>query len=197
MSNQTTVRIVLVPFLVLAVVGLVLSVIVHLTTLIGSDLPLGGAAWWLHFGLLAVALPAVLTANQVSMHFNRWNDAWRVMLRSCPRWMRWTTCVFFPYAFLNFLVFVTCEIADGTASGAEQRSESWDNTPPRVFRGFSGHWMAGYSWGIVVLYSAIVTPTSGFLRRCPNGHTVTPSAGYCEACGVLLNAEGSSTASRT
>jgi len=68
--------------------------------------------------------------------------------------------------------------ASGAGGGA--------NTPPEVFRGFSGHWMAFYSAAAAILYSAIVVSRADPARRRANGHPVPPSASYCEECGAAV-----------
>ena len=47
----------LIPFLTLAVIGLILSLIAHTAALFGLPQPLGSAAWGLHIGIFVVWLP--------------------------------------------------------------------------------------------------------------------------------------------
>ncbi|MGA2256272.1 MAG: hypothetical protein ABSG53_16610 [Thermoguttaceae bacterium] len=170
----------LISFLLLSVIGLVLSLIAHTAALFGLPQPLGSAAWSLHFGIFVVWLPAVIVSNGLARDFKRM-DFWKAALRGCPDWMRWLTYAFFGYAVVNFLLFVAVAPARG-AGGAGGGA----NVPPDVFRGFSGHWMAFYSAAAAILYSAIVVSHSDSARRCPNGHPVLPPASYCEKCGEAL-----------
>lgn len=60
--------------------------------------------------------------------------------------------------------------------------------PPAVIRGFSGHWMAFYAAAFALLYSRVHAPEFHRERRCPQGHPVSPTAGYCPACGLAVPA---------
>src|SRR5438874_2113973 len=94
-----------VPFFVLAVAGLVLSLLAHGAGLLGLPQPLGSAAWALHVGIFVVWLPALLASRRLVPGPPR-QDFWKVALRPCPRWVRWATAGFFFYAVVNFLLFV-------------------------------------------------------------------------------------------
>jgi hypothetical protein len=150
------VAILLAPFFVLAVIGLVLSITAHSAALLGQPQPLGPAAWGLHVGVFVVWLPAVFAANRLTGGVKR-KDFWMTALRGCPAWMRWLTYGFFGYAIGNFMIFLATAPPKGTEAGA--------NASPAVFRGFSGHWMAFYSAAAAFLYSTIVVSRSDFTRR--------------------------------
>jgi hypothetical protein len=166
----------LTPFLILSVIGLVLSLMAHAAALLGQPQPFGPTTWGLHIGIFVVWLPAVIACNRLVRNFNR-KDFWKAALRGCPDWMRWLTYGFLGYAIINFLLFVAL---------AQPRVAGGANAPPQVFRGFSGHWMAFYSAAAAILYSAIVVARSDTARRCPNGHPVLPSAKFCEQCGAAV-----------
>lgn len=136
----------IVPFLALAAVGLVLSLVAHGCAWLGEPQPLGMATWGLHLGVFVVWLPALLASGQMVRGARR-EDAWRVALRGCPRWMRWMTTAFFVYAFVNFMLNF------GVMAPAGKQPEGGD-MPPAVFRMFSGHWMAFYSAALAMLYSS-------------------------------------------
>lgn len=169
----------LTPFLVLAVIGLALSLVAHVAALLGWPQPLGQAAWGLHVGIFLVWLPVFAVSNRMTGGFKR-KDFWDASLRGCPAWMRWMTYGFFAYAFVNFMLFMAVAPPRGAVRGA--------NAPPEVFRGFSGHWMAFYLAAAANLYSAIVVSRADPARRCPNGHPVPPAAAFCEACGAAVAA---------
>jgi hypothetical protein len=169
-------KIVLFPFMVLAAVGFVLSLIVHVTALFGIPSPLGEFSWLLHMGIFVVWLPTVIVSNR-RVKDSRQKDFWKVALRGCPQWMKRLTQLCFIYAIINFILFMIFDIAGGGANGSE------DGTPPGILRGFSGHWMAFYSAAMAVLYSAIHANEHDSARRCPNGHPVPPTAEFCEQCG--------------
>jgi hypothetical protein len=77
----------LTPFMWLAALGLVLSIIVHASAVIGVTSPLGSGAWALHGGIFVVWLPAVVVVHR-STQESKQRDSWKVALRGCPEWMR-------------------------------------------------------------------------------------------------------------
>ena len=174
------VTIVLTPLLAISVIGLILSIVAHGAALLGLPQPLGAATWGLHVAGVVLGLPAVFVGYQLTSDFKR-RHYWTAALRGCPQRMRWLLYGFFAYAIINFLTFIPFAPPRGEGGKA--------NTPPVVFRGFSGHWMAFYSAYTAIFYSAIVVAKRDPARRCPNGHPVSPSASFCEACGAAVSAE--------
>jgi hypothetical protein len=160
----------------LAAIGLILSLLVHLSALLGFASPLGEGAWLLHPGIFVVWIPAVLVLQRLSRDFTQ-RELWQAALRGCPPWMRWMTYGFFAYALLNFAAFL---LLGPGRNGA-------GTTPSVVFRGFSGHWMAFYSAALAIFYSALHADEHDELRRCPAGHRVSPLARYCERCGQAVH----------
>jgi hypothetical protein len=130
--------------------------------------------WILHIGIFVVWFPAVLVAQRTAGNVNR-KDSWKIVLRGTPEWMRYMVYGFFGYAVINFLLFVA---KAPTGSGGT-------NPPAVVWRGFSGHWMAFYFAALAILSSA----ASGEQERweCPNGHSVSSTAHYCERCGQAIS----------
>ncbi len=165
---------ILTPFMYLAGLGLVLSLIVHVSALLGMRSPFGEIAWCLHIGVFVVWLPAIIVMNSLTKDFKN-KDLWKAALRACPKWMKNLTYFFFGYAILNFILFAILDIGGRKGSGS--------GTPSNVYRGFSGHWMAFYCAAMAILYSAIHVKGHDEARRCPNGHPVSPSAKFCEECG--------------
>jgi len=170
---------ILTPFMYLAGLGLVLSLIVHISALLGLPSPFGAISWGLHIGIFVVWIPAVIVMNSLVKDFKQ-KDLWKAALRACPKWMKYLTYFFFGYAILNFVLFVIMDISDGSGKG------SGSGTPSNVYRGFSGHWMAFYCVAMAILYSAIHVKEHDEARRCPNGHPVGPSAKFCEECGTKI-----------
>jgi hypothetical protein len=136
----------------LAITGLILSLIAHIHALLGQPQPLGAATWCLHVGIFAVWLPTILVSNQMKSNSSR-KDFWKAVFRGCPAWMRWLTYAFLGYAVGNFLLFLATVPPKGAVAGA--------NASPEVIRGFSGHWMAFYMAAAAAIYSAIAISTSG------------------------------------
>jgi hypothetical protein len=172
-------KLILTPFMYLAALGLVLSIIVHVLSLLGIPSPLGENSWGLHIGIFIVWLPTVLVANKLVKDFKQ-KDFWKAAFRACPKWMKNLTYFFFGYAILNFVIFLISDFVSG-GSAKDQ-----GNTPSNVFRGFSGHWMAFYCVAMATLYSAIHIEKHDETRRCLNGHPVSPSALFCEQCGTKV-----------
>lgn len=172
-------RLILMPFVLLAGIGLVLSLIVHGYALLGIPCPFGEVAWALHVGIFVVWFPAVIASQKLTKDFKQ-KDFWRATLRGCPKWMRHLTYFFFAYAIVNFILFMVIDIGGGLEKSTE------NGTPPNIFRGFSGHWMAFYSAAMAMLYSAIHAKEHDETRRCLNGHPVSPSAKFCEECGAVV-----------
>ncbi|MEW6352189.1 MAG: zinc ribbon domain-containing protein [Thermodesulfobacteriota bacterium] len=168
-------RTLLVPFIVLAAVGLLASLMVHFCAVLGIPNPLGPAAWGLHVGIFAVWIPAVIVSQRMTKGSNR-ADFWKDALRGCPPWMKVITLVFFVYALGNFAWFFLKTVG----LRASETPES------AVFRGFSGHWMAFYSAAVAILYSFLSVATLDLAARCPNGHPVPPGADSCPQCGLPL-----------
>ena len=156
------------PVVGLALLGLVASAIVHLTTLLGMA-PLR-YAWVLHVGVFVVWLPAVVIAYKQTAEF-RQKDFWKAALRGCPPWASRGLNVLFGYAMLNFVLF---SLSEGKGEGDKAIAE---------FRGFSGHWMAFYGAAAAILYSATKAEALDRTRRCLQGHPVSPVARFCDQCG--------------
>lgn len=170
---------ILTPFMYLAALGLLLSIIVHVLSLLGMPSPLGENSWGLHIGIFIVWLPTVLVANKLVKDFKQ-EDFWKAALRACPQWMKNLTYFFFGYAILNFVIFMISDFVSGSSAKGQ------GNTTSNVFRGFSGHWMAFYCVAMATLYSAIHIGEHDETRRCLNGHPVSPSASFCEQCGAKV-----------
>jgi hypothetical protein len=170
-------RFILAPFLGLAAIGFILSVAAHLAAIAGSPIPFGKAVWGLHAGIFVVWLPTVLVGIRLTRAAHQRNY-WKVALAGCPKWMRTALYILFGYAMLNFILFFL------TTSG---RPQPKGDAPPEVVRGFSGHWMVFYGAAFATLYSASVIGYSRMDRKCPNGHSPTITAKFCDECGAPLD----------
>ena len=162
------------PFLVLSAIGLVLSLIVHASSLLGLPSPLGELSWSLHIGVFVVWIPAIWVSQTLVKGFDQ-KDFWKATLRGGPKWMKWMTYAFGYYAMANFAYFFW------QTSGNEFPSEG--GTPNEIYRGFSGHWMAFYSAALAILYSAMNVDLADRRRRCVAGHPAPPLAKFCPECG--------------
>src|SRR5205823_4972813 len=114
----------LVPFLVVAVVGLLLSAVAHVTALLGWPQPLGEATWLLHIGIF-IAWPAALLALGRAGGVGR--NALQKSLQYCPRWLRALVYGTFTYAVVNFVVFLVL------LAPHIERGQGTADAPPAVF----------------------------------------------------------------
>jgi len=153
-------------FAALSLLGLVLSLSVHIQALLGKTMPL--EYWGLHAGIFVVWFPAVVVAQRRTGKRAR-KDYWKAALQGAPAWVRYMTFAFLYYAVGNFLLFMAN--APGKHSGSPTSAE---------LRGFSGHWMAFYSAAFAILYAAAVQPSG---PSCANGHIVPQDEPYCPFCG--------------
>ena len=164
-------RLPLLPFVILAVVGFVLSVIVHGLSLFGVVPPGGDMAFVLHVGIFIIWIPAVIL-NQ--------RQGGKDVLDRTPRWMKRALAVLGAYALLNFGYFMIVAPKRGSQEINKHPA------PSKVFRGFSGHWMLFYGAGFSMLWCAWKERREAGGRRCPNGHTVPGLVSHCPTCGVVL-----------
>jgi len=162
--------------LLMAATGLGLSILSHISALFHANGPLGDNAWILHVGIFVVWVPTSLAFRNLSKGVPS-RDRWKAALRGCPDWMKYMTYGFFAYAVVNFAIFMALEPAGNPTAGP---------MPPLTVRGFSGHWMAFYSVAFAVLYSSSNLYEKDLVRTCPNGHPISPSAGYCEKGGTRV-----------
>lgn len=138
-------RVLLYPFVILAAVGLVLTLIVHLS--IWAGLPLGKYTMKLFIGIPVVWLPTVLV-SQVLTKDSKQKGSWKECMRECPVWMRRMSSVFFIYAFisLGFLLFgIYTDI---------KSADSDSGLPNFISLGFSGFCLMFYSTAMAMFYSA-------------------------------------------
>jgi hypothetical protein len=155
----------------LSAVGLALSLWVHLGAVMSRRVAPEPFFWILHMGIFVVWLPTVLVARKRVANRSS-KDYWKVVLRGSPEWMRYMVYGFFGYAFVNFALFMSKAPTEKSGGG---------DTPPIVWRGFSGHWMLFYSAALATLYAA--AKASENVRRCLNGHAVPATANFCTRCG--------------
>ena len=166
-----------------AAIGLLLSLCVHLLSILGIQPAGNGIFFALHAGIFPlwffIMLPISKMFNGVQM-FNgaqTSKDFWKVVLRGCPTWMKYMTYGFFIYAGVNFLIFFLTAPYGKLPGGGP---------PPSVWHGFSGHWMAFYSAGLAVATSTYRIGWGNLVAKCPNGHDVAPGYMYCPICGTKI-----------
>lgn len=124
-------------------------------------------------GIFLVWLPTVLFMNRLARDFKQ-KDVWRAALRGCPSWMRkalWMVC-----GYVMFAAFAL-PLLRGSNPGAS----------PGSFIIFPA---AFYSVSFCVMYSALHVEKIDVVRRCLNGHAVSPLAKFCEECGAPAAVDG-------
>lgn len=132
-------------FAALALVGLVISIWVHVGALLGRQVAPDYFFWGLHAGIFVVFFPAVLVAQKRVGTTNR-RDFWKLVTKGSPDGLRYLLYFFFAYAIVNFALFWIQTVPKGEQPG-----------PPSAltWRGFSGHWMVFYCASYVILSSAL------------------------------------------
>jgi len=166
------------PFVALSAIGLGLSMWVHFAAVMGRRVVPPEYFWMLHVGIFVVWIPAVIVSQKRSGNTER-KDAWKAALKGAPKWMNYMVSIFFAYAMVNFLLFMI---------NAPTGKQHGPDTPPEVWRGFSGHWMLFYSAAFAMLYSAAKSDSAS--SRCMNGHPLPPGAAVCPQCGQPANPFG-------
>ena len=153
----------------LAVVCLVASVVVHVSTFFGvNPQRVFPAVWVLHALVFVVWFPVVLSCQRACKgHYAK--DFWRIAMRYAPTWMKSLSVVLFAYGFVNFFItfLVLGEGGVPVESGVRKTLESHGTVIRELtdeefelheaygLRGFSGHWMIFYSIGMTVLCSRL------------------------------------------
>jgi len=138
----------------IALIGFILSLVVHLLAIFGFDV-LGRfpEAWLLHVGIFAVAIPMGIECKKEFGHKPKFRDTLAIL----PGWVQVIEIALTVYALLNFVIFVM---------GAEGGNPSFNNgiyslevhgkfvrelteeqyhlMKANTARGFSGHWLIFY-----------------------------------------------------
>src|SRR5437660_197559 len=129
----------LLPFLVLALLGVVFSLGTHLGTLLG--LPLAAVTAWLWWAQLALAPPVLVALGGHAATDGK--DPEEGACRGCPSWMKAMTNAITLYAFVDFTVVFLWHM-----SGFDQRPGT--NAPPDQL--FSAMCMFFYTKAATILY---------------------------------------------
>jgi hypothetical protein len=132
-------------FAFLSLIGLLLSIWVHVGALFGRRVAPEYFFFFLHAGIFVVFFPAILVAQKRVGSTNR-KDFWKAVTKGSPDGLRYLLYFFFAYAFVNFFIFILQQ-PPGTAPKGQNPALEW--------RGFSGHWMVFYCASFVILSSAL------------------------------------------
>ena len=170
---------ILLPFMVLATIGFLLSLAAHIASILGLPVPGGNLVWSLHVGIFVVWFPAVLIGSRINRG-RPGSELWKNVLSGAPTWMRYAGYALFAYAAANFIWFFAV-----TRSGAALEGDSAFSE----IRLFSGHWLVFYGAGFAILFSAYRNPRLLKKQRCLKGHDLSSTDVFCPSCGskVLLD----------
>ncbi len=130
---------------IIAWVCLVLSIIVHILSILGPDYIFSGVdgfVWMLHGIGILLGIPAILSAQKLTIGTKE-KDFWKAALKECPSWMRKMVGFFFLYGIVSFIFFIT----------KSEETTSGHGTPASIFKGFSGCWMIIYSIEVAIFHS--------------------------------------------
>jgi hypothetical protein len=137
------------PFLFLlaltSLLGLLVSLWVHVGAMLGHKVAPDPFFILLHVGIFFVWFPAIFVL-QKTVGYTRGKDIWKKAFQGSPDGLRYMVYFFFGYAVLNFMLFIPQAPSGKNAQG---------DPPAIVWRGFSGHWMAFYSAAFAIFLSAL------------------------------------------
>ena len=169
-------RFFLLPLMLIAGLGLALSLLAHLFALTGSsdrfaallsEDQMGQLMTGMTLGIFVVWAPAVLIAQRIN-NGNRLKFSWKKVLAGCPIWMSYTGYGLFAYAIGNFFLSIS----------HEQMNDQ------QGLRAFSGHWMMFYGLAFCIFYSSWQRPFLLRTKHCPAGHEVAHDDEFCSLCGL-------------
>jgi uncharacterized protein DUF3592 len=129
-------------FTFLALIGLLLSIWVHISALFGHQ-P-SPAFWGLHVGVFIVFFPAIFVA-QKRLGTTQRKDFWKAITKGSPDGVRYMLYFFFAYASITSLL-IFFQSPPGVVANRDA-ALSW--------RGFSAVWMVFYCASFAVLSSAL------------------------------------------
>jgi hypothetical protein len=129
----------------LSIIGLVLSIWVHVGALFGRQVAPDYFFWGMHIGVFVVFFPAVLVAQKRIGSANR-KDFWKAITKGSPDGLRYLLYFFFAYTSIIFFVSFV-EAPPGTVPKGQ--------TPAIQWRDFSAIWMVFYCASFAILSSAL------------------------------------------
>lgn len=158
-------------FFYLAVAGWVLSLTVHLLSVVDIDareqLPF---IWLLHVGIFVVWIPSILElrknkelakAKETKLSSN---EIQKILFKNIPRPVKLIGLIGFVYAIINFALFAFNQSGTPVIKNGEYSLESHGQFIKNIteqeyhhykamgIRGFSGHWIAFYGLAALFLY---------------------------------------------
>jgi hypothetical protein len=154
------------PVMVLSGVGVLLCLSFYILGLTGTSPLPAGDMQVLFVGVFVVWFPTVILTDRLTKDFKQ-KDLWKAALRGCPAWMRTALWVVIGFVFAVFFLSVL--------------SKKSPVDSPQIFVLFP---ITFYAISFCVMYSLINVEKKDSIRRCLNGHTISPLAKFCEECGA-------------
>ncbi|MBN1125213.1 MAG: hypothetical protein JXA82_09400 [Sedimentisphaerales bacterium] len=96
-------RVILLPFMGMAFIGLVCSMIAHVGFLITGKDPFGPSPGFLDYSIFVVWLPTIIAARRTTKNDEYW-QAIRRILENCPGWLKYTAGAILVYDFVFLIV---------------------------------------------------------------------------------------------
>ena len=157
----------------IAISGLTLGLIVHLTALI-ADYDLRQVVpflWILHIGIFVVWIPMVLLLkgkDELQQFYNYYNfnqsEYFKIIFKNTPTWLKIIAFGGMGYAGLNFILFIVSQPGSPSIENGKYilsnhgqlisilTKKEYLHYLANETRGFSGHWIAFYGIASAVLY---------------------------------------------
>jgi hypothetical protein len=161
--------------MLLAALGSLICLLINLLSLGNVSMPKNVFVDTFAYVLFFVWIVAIFVSNRM-VRFAKRMDFWKVALSGCPVWMRrtlWTVC---GYAYVVFAFFLF-----------KTRGHGGDDVYPNLaLAGLLGVVSTFYATAFAVLYSALHSPQFFVDRKCPRGHRVSPTDGFCPICGTAI-----------
>jgi hypothetical protein len=126
--------------IIVAVVGLMISAVVHFCSLFHIYNPSRELMILINAGIIVTIWPAILIAKKMRDAIDM-ADPKELLFKTCPRWLTAMTGFLLMYAFVGLIYFMFKRYSYNSGIAANG------------FRGFTGHWMALYSLALAILYS--------------------------------------------
>jgi len=171
-------RIILRSLMYLAGLGLFLSLILHISGLLGviPSAYIGQAAQaarYLNLVMMVVCLVSIFLSNRMSENYPL-KEFWKATLRGCPDWLKYLPVCLLAYAFL-FATLNQGGKGHGVPGSLLRVQES------------AAFGIAIYALCLAIFYSALHVQGVEETRKCPNGHEVSPTVKFCEECGAKIS----------
>ena len=108
-------------------IGLALSLWIHIAALFGRQVMPDPFLFIMHLGIFVVWIPAMFVFSRLARAYNR-RDIWKAALRGSPDWLRYSIYIFDGYGLVRFFVpFTQSQHRGGSPAltGWEEFSAIW------------------------------------------------------------------------